>query len=65
MIGKRINAYLEENGIKQSFLVEKTGLKPCVISNICLGKRKIECVEYHKICKALGLPLETFLEEGE
>lgn len=63
MVGARIKDYLTRNGIKQSFLSEKTGLSNSIISDICLGNRKIDCVEYYKICKALNVPLETFLEE--
>ena len=61
MVGKRIKQYLTDNGIKQIFLVEKTGLSPMVITGICNKGRKIDVVEYDKICKALNVPLETFL----
>ena len=61
MVGKRIKQYLTDNGIKQVFLVEKTGLSPMVISDICNKGRKIDVIEYDKICKALNVPLETFL----
>ena len=65
MVGKRIKEYLVSNGIKQSFVAEKTGLSTMVISDICNKDRRIDCMEYYKICKALNVPLETFLEEGE
>lgn len=65
MIGKRIKEYLVQNGIKQTFLAEKTGLSDSIISDICIKNRKIDCVEYWKICKALNVPFETFLEERE
>lgn len=70
MVGARIKNYLADNGIKQNFLAEKTGLSPNAISDICIHDRKIDCVEYYKICKALNLPLEYFLtdidtEKGE
>lgn len=64
MIGAKIKAYLVENGIKQTFLAEKTGLTDSVISDICTKGRRIDCVEYYKICKALNVPLEKFLEEA-
>lgn len=64
MIGARIKEYLTENGIKQSYLAEKTGLSNSQISDICIHDRRIDCVEYYKICKALNVPLEKFLEEG-
>lgn len=61
MVGEKIKNYLNEKGIKQTFLAEKTGFTNSIISDMCLGNRKIECVEYYKICKALGVPLDTFL----
>lgn len=66
MLGLRIQEYLKENGIKQSFLVEKTGLSASIISDICTGTRqKVDALEYYKICKALGVPLDRFLFEEE
>lgn len=65
MIGKRIKEYLAERGIKQSFVAEKAGLTPTTMSDICIKDRKIECVEYYRICKALGVPMETFMEDVE
>lgn len=65
MVGKRIKEYLISNGIKQAFIAEKTGLTPMAVSDICNGCRKIDIVEYYKICKALNVPLETFVKEGE
>lgn len=66
MIGLRIGQYLKENGIKQAFLVEKTGIPAYAISDICTGDRKsIDVLAYYKICKALGVDLMTFISEGE
>ena len=62
-VGTRIKQYLTDNGIKQAFLVEKTGLSSDKVSAICKQNRKIDCVDYYKICKALKVPLETFLED--
>lgn len=63
MIGLRIKNYLNDKGIKQSFIAAKTGLNANIISDICAGSRKIECVEYYKICSALGVPLDYFMED--
>lgn len=63
MVGARIKNYLLEKGIKQSFLVEKTGLTASIISDIVNSNRvKIDAVEYYKICRALEVPFETFLD---
>lgn len=65
MVGKRIKEYLVSNGIKQTFVAEKTGLTIMAINDICNNGRKIDIIEYYKICKALNVPLETFVEKGE
>lgn len=63
MLGNRIKLYMEKNGIKQTFLSNKTGISPQTISAILNGNRKIEAVEYFKICKALNIPLESMFSE--
>lgn len=66
MVGLRIGQYLKARGIKQAFLVDKTGMSAQVISDICNGYRKnIDCIEYYKICQALGVDLMTFLIDEE
>lgn len=62
MIGKKIKAYLNEKGIKQTFLAKETGLSDSAVSDICNSDRKIDCVEYYKICRALGVPMSFFFE---
>lgn len=62
MVGARIKKYLEDHGIKQSFVAEKVGLSASQMSDICIKDRTIDCVEYYKICKVLNVPLEMFLE---
>lgn len=65
MIGTKIKDYLADNGIKQTFLAEKTGLSPSQVSDICIHDRKIDCIEYYKICKALNLELDYFFRNME
>jgi len=65
MIGTKIKDYLADNGIKQAFLAEKTGLSPSQVSDICIHDRKIDCIEYYKICKALNLELDYFFKDME
>lgn len=65
MVGAKIKEYLQQNGIKQSFLADKTGLTNSQISDICNHDRKIDAIEYYKICKVLDVPLDTFVKECE
>lgn len=63
MVGARIKKYLEEHGIKQSFVADKVGLTASQMSDICIKDRSIDCLVYYKICKVLNVPLESFLED--
>ena len=65
MVGQRIKAYLEDNGIKQVFLVDKTGISAIVLSRMLAGEREIRVMEYYKICQALKVDMMTFISDGE
>ena len=65
MVGQRIKTYLEDHGIKQAFLTEKTQISSSILSMILSGQRKIEVMEYYRICQALGVDLMTFIADGE
>lgn len=60
MKGSDIKAYLIENGIKQSYVSEKTGISAPILNAILNNNRKIEANEYMRICDAIGVPLEQF-----
>ena len=53
MIGIKVKQYLDENGIKYSFLSEKIGIPMNVLSPLLNGKRKMSVEEYFLICNAL------------
>lgn len=61
MLGKKIKSYLDENGIKYSYVSEKTGIPMNILSPMLNGKREIKATEYFSICSALKLPLESFV----
>lgn len=65
MLELAINNYLEERGIKKTFVAEKANITPRIMFDICNGKRKVACDEYYRICKVLDVPLEFFFERGE
>ena len=65
MVGQRIKAYQTENGIKQSFLSEKTDISAQTLAAILSGTRKLEVMEYYRICQALKVDMLTFLADGE
>lgn len=57
----RIAQYVSDNGIKQTFIVEKTGLSKNVVSGILTLSRKMSADEYEKICKALNKTPNDFM----
>lgn len=60
VIGLKVKKYLDENGIKYSYLSEKAGIPMNMLSPTLNGKRKMSAEEYFTICEVLGLPAETF-----
>ena len=64
MQGSDIKGYLEAKGIKQIFLVEKSGIPQSVLNAILNNNRKIEVNEYINICNALNLPLDYFVDNS-
>lgn len=63
MIGLKIKKYLNDNGIKQSYLAKKMGMPISTFSYMLNDKRKIEIDEYFKICSILNVSIETFRDK--
>lgn len=64
VVQSKVAQYLEEHGIKQSWLAQKTGLTDNMISGILNGKRKMTADEFVRICKAIGKNPNDFMEAG-
>lgn len=56
-----IKEYLSENGIKQTFLSNKTGIELTKLNMALNGLRKLSLEEYALICGALGVNIDRFL----
>lgn len=65
MLGNKIKAYLDRNGIKYSFVSSKTGIPMNILSPMLNEKREIKAVEYFAICSALSVPLDSFADNLE
>lgn len=64
VVQSKVAQYLEEHGIKQSWLAQETGLTDNMISGILNGKRKMTADEFVRICKAIGKNPNDFMEAG-
>ena len=60
-INEKIRNYMDENGIKQTFLEKETGLSHDKISKILCGKRKLSAYELSLFAKALKVSADIFL----
>lgn len=65
MLGAKIKAYLDANGIKYSHVSEKTSIPMNILSPMLNEKREIKALEYFLICDSLGVPLEKFAETAD
>lgn len=52
-VQEKIAAYVQNNGIMQKFIAEKTGLSPVKVSNILNLNQKMTADEFELFCKAL------------
>lgn len=64
VVQSKVAQYLKEQGIKQSWLAQKTGLTDNMISGILNGTRKMTADEFVRICKAIGKNPNDFMEAG-
>ena len=65
MVGQRIKAYLDDHGIRYTFLSEKASIPGPILTAILSGNRKIEIMEYVRICNALQVDFTTFIADGD
>ena len=62
-VGERVKVYALEHGVMFKFLAEKSGTTSSKMSLFLNGKRDIGIIEYYNICKALDVPMDTFIKE--
>lgn len=61
---EKIKKYMEDNGIKQNYVSEKSGIPENTLSMILNGKRKLDADEAVLIFKALGTtPNDIILDQ--
>lgn len=58
-----LKRYIDEHGIKQKYIAERTKIPESKLSLIINGKRKCEVGEYASICNALEVSVEMFIKK--
>ena len=64
-IYQKISKYIVDNGIKQKFIAEKTGIPENVLSMMLNGKRRIEADEFIEIILALNVDANFFINSKQ
>lgn len=59
-INSQLNKYVADNGIKQVYIAQKTGLTADTVSKILNGSRRILADEFLLICTALDIDPNMF-----
>lgn len=62
---EKISKYIENHGIKQTYISEKTGIPNNKLSAILNGKRKLEVEEFILILGALNIDANTIISLDE
>ena len=60
---QKISKYIADNGIKQSFISEKTGIQPSKLSMILNGKIRLEADDFVEIILVLGVDANYFIND--
>lgn len=61
----KIREYLEDSGISQTFVANKTGIPTTALNMILNNKRRLLAEEYFLICEALEKDANFFLGQKE
>lgn len=65
VVQKRVAQYINDLGIKQIAICEKTGISPTVMSAILTNRRKMTADEFELICKAIQKQPNDFMMTTE
>jgi transcriptional regulator with XRE-family HTH domain len=59
---KKILDFIAKKRIKLETLAKDTGITKGHLNNMLIGEAPIDIIDYYKICKALKVPMETFVK---
>lgn len=59
---EKVRAYIDENGLKQVTVAEKSGIPQKTLNAILNGKRTLYADDLRAICLALNISPELFIE---
>ncbi len=63
-VNEKLRQFVEKEGIKQSYICEKTGMTADCVSRIMNSTRKITAEEFLEICTVLKLDPRDFFKKS-
>lgn len=63
-VNAKLRAFVVENGIKQSYICEQTGMSADTVSRILNSNRKVTADEFLDFCLVLGLDPRDFIKSA-
>lgn len=60
---RKLREYIKAKQIQLATLADKMGVQESFLSNILEKRQDMDAIVYCCICKALNVPLKTFVEE--
>ena len=58
----KLKQYIEERGLIQKFVAQKTGIEEVALSNILNGRQRCSLENYVKLCKFFNVSFELFID---
>lgn len=62
LVYEKVRQYIDEHGIRQSFVAKKCNISTTTFNAMMNGKRKMYADDLRDICYALQVSPETFVE---
>ena len=58
----RLKQFIEERGLIQKFVAQKTGIEEVALSNILNGRQKCSLENYVTLCIFFNVPFDSFID---
>ena len=58
----KLKQFIEERGLIQKFVAQKTGIEEVALSNILNGRQRCSLENYVKLCNFFNVPFNSFID---
>ena len=58
----KLKQFIEERGLLQKFVAQKTDIEEVALSNILNGRQRCSLENYVKLCRFFDVPFDSFID---